>query len=167
MFDALFSRRELTNAGCWEWTGCRDDCGYGVVRWHGKNRKVHRVIAHLFLGLDLDSKKQALHKCDNPPCFNPFHLFLGGYKENMNDRDNKGRQWQMSKKVCKSGHPLSGDNLSLTPSRYRLGKFVRGCKECERTYSRNYARKLRSTPEGRQKHRDAVMASYRRKKVLS
>ncbi len=163
--DQLLRHLSLNGkAGCWEWNGCRDGCGYGMVRWQRKTRRVHRVVASLYLGLDIESKIQALHRCDNPACFNPDHLYKGGYKENMRDRDEQGRQWQMKKEMCKNGHSFSGENLVLVPSKRRQGKFVRRCRECFRAYHRKYARKKCSTFEGRKRHNESAQRSYWRKK---
>jgi hypothetical protein len=56
-----------------------------------KKYYVHRLAAHLWLGLDLDSRVCVLHRCDNPPCFNPDHLFLGTQSDNLRDSISKGR----------------------------------------------------------------------------
>jgi hypothetical protein len=121
----------VTPSGCWEWQGYRDDWNYGTVRFDGKMQRVHRVVAHLCLGLDLSSGLRALHHCDNPPCFNPDHLFIGTDADNAHDRDAKGRQWQMKKTHCKQGHPLSGDNLLLVSGK-------RQCRMCNALRSASY-----------------------------
>lgn len=91
--DRLTDRREIVESGCWEWRGFRDPKGYGRIQWQGrKSALVHRVAAHYALGLDLDDfSTNVCHRCDNPPCFNPEHLFLGTHRENMLDAQAKGR----------------------------------------------------------------------------
>lgn len=74
------------NRWCWEWTGAHDGRGYGAVKYDGRQTFVHRMSAHLHLGLDLsDVSTLVLHHCDNPPCFRPSHLYLGTYADNLRD----------------------------------------------------------------------------------
>ena len=82
---------------CWEWQGARS-VGYGTIGSGGKNGnilKAHRVSWEIHNGKIPKGSHYGttciLHRCDNPPCVNPNHLFLGTHKENMNDRDKKGR----------------------------------------------------------------------------
>jgi HNH endonuclease len=80
--------------GCWLWTGCVDDCGYGVlwVRREGKDRneKAHRYSWELANG-PIPAGKWVLHSCDNPPCVRPDHLYLGDHQRNMDDMYARGR----------------------------------------------------------------------------
>lgn len=74
---------------CWEWTGSKNRDGYGRFR-DGPPQKAHRVSYKLFCGPVPDGA-QVLHKCDNPGCVNPRHLFLGDHIVNMQDMASKGR----------------------------------------------------------------------------
>ncbi len=89
--DHLMNHRQVAGRGCWEWTRGRSRQGYGTVKIDGKARKVHRVSACLFLGMPIDSELDALHHCDNPPCFNPAHLYLGTDRDNHRDMVARGR----------------------------------------------------------------------------
>lgn len=82
----IVENTELTKAGCWEWKGSRSEKGYGLIKVDGKSRRAHRVAAMLWLGFDIDSDLYICHKCDNPPCCNPDHLFIGTHQDNMLDR---------------------------------------------------------------------------------
>lgn len=75
---------------CWEWTGHLMKFGYGVVRADGKVRKAHRVSYALNNG-PVPDDMMVCHRCDNPSCVRPDHLFLGTQQDNMDDRMAKGR----------------------------------------------------------------------------
>lgn len=76
---------------CWEWQGELDRYGYGKFRV-GKNIvKAHRYSFELHNG-EFDKKLHVLHRCDNPKCVNPSHLFLGTNRDNIIDKISKGRQ---------------------------------------------------------------------------
>lgn len=77
--------------GCREWTGHRHRQGYGILGVGGKLKKAHRVaweIAHGPIPVGLC----VLHACDNPPCAEVEHLWLGTQAENIADMNAKGRQ---------------------------------------------------------------------------
>lgn len=79
---------------CWPWTASSlTTYGYGHIRLTSSRRKVlsHRLAYELANGPIPDGLK-VLHECDNPPCCNPAHLFLGTHLANARDRDSKGRQ---------------------------------------------------------------------------
>lgn len=75
---------------CWPWTGGVNRDGYGNAWAGGRCWKAHRIAWTLANGA-IPSGLQVLHHCDNPPCCNPAHLFLGTHADNMADMVRKGR----------------------------------------------------------------------------
>ncbi len=75
---------------CWEWTGKRNEKGYGVVKILYKRYFTHRKVWEITFG-PIPEDIDVLHKCDNPACGRPSHLFLGNQDDNMKDMARKGR----------------------------------------------------------------------------
>lgn len=75
---------------CWYWTRGRDKDGYGKVSLNYGDFRSHRV-AHFLATGHQPGGFVVCHECDNPPCCNPSHLWLGTIADNDADRDQKGR----------------------------------------------------------------------------
>ena len=81
---------------CWEWEAGKSFSGYGVFYFNGKSVRAHRM-SMIIKGLDIENWL-VCHTCDNPPCVNPNHLFLGTYLDNVLDMVNKNRHEKGTKK---------------------------------------------------------------------
>lgn len=85
--DRFWRRVKKAEGGsCWEWIGSRTPSGYGRLGEH----YAHRLSFQLNNGI-IPEGKCVCHSCDNPPCVNPQHLWVGSMRDNIMDRDKKGR----------------------------------------------------------------------------
>jgi len=87
---AKFHSRHSLAGDCWVWKGARTTLGYGCFSWRGKQQLAHRVSWIIHNGV-IPQGMCVLHRCDNPPCVNPGHLFIGTKKDNTHDCMSKNR----------------------------------------------------------------------------
>ena len=109
--------------GCVEWTGHVDRKGYGRVSIEGRQVFAHRVAWELAHG-PIPDGLCVLHHCDNPPCCNPAHLFLGTIRDNNLDMSAKGRNHNQRKTHCPRGHEYTLENIFINPGGSRK------CRAC-------------------------------------
>ena len=133
-----------SGTGCWNFLGLRNNCGYGVSCHKGKKIYAHRLAAHLWLNFQLNDKRLVLHRCDNPACFNPKHLYLGSQKDNMRDRKDRGRDARSHRTHCKHGHPLVDENCYVIIS--SSGYLRKECRKCRKLGSKVLTLKRRIGP---------------------
>ena len=121
---------------CWPWTARRQSKGYGVITVRGKQYLAHRIVWWFVTRTDPEDLC-VLHKCDNPACCRPNHLFLGTVADNSLDMMSKGRgAFSIAQKAriaqmravthCKWGHAFTPDNTYVTPKGFRI------CRICAR-----------------------------------
>lgn len=148
----LMEMRNITFAGCWEFTGTVLPTGYGEISVDGKRIRVHRLMYVIEHG-SIPEGLNILHSCDNPPCFNPAHLRAGTQKENivesvLKDRHGtaKGKNYSSVGSVvpwiCVNDHDMRDPSNVFTDPTGR-----RRCKTCRReaVYRSNARRKAKLT----------------------
>lgn len=87
----LMNSMEINNKNCWCWTKDKNNRGYGQTTFRKKTgQRSHRISWLVWKG-EIPEGLLVLHKCDNPSCINPDHLFLGTHEDNMIDMKVKGR----------------------------------------------------------------------------
>ena len=113
-----FNRFHRNMNECWEWNGPYWGRGYGRINFGGKGYYVHRLMWEMRHG-EIPTGMQVCHHCDNPPCINPEHLFLGTPSENFIDAIKKGRVQMLPP------HSMPGENHPLVKLTSEQVKIIR------------------------------------------
>lgn len=121
-----FIEKVKISDGCWTWTGSINENGYGSF-WDGEHvETASRTSYRLFIS-EIPNGLYVLHRCDNPVCVKPSHLFLGTHEDNMRDRDLKGRSAKLAgalnPRAKLTEEQAREIKMSSLPSAYFRAKF--------------------------------------------
>jgi hypothetical protein len=100
--DEFWQSYRMSREGCWEWTRARTKFGYGHLVWNGRHLTAHRQAWEFAKGA-IPAGMCVLHRCDNPACINPDHLWLGTKSDNTLDCSRKGRRYAPKKEEMRRG----------------------------------------------------------------
>lgn len=124
--DSWFDHYSVkAESGCFNFSGALDRKGYGKIGHKGKTCVASRLAYEKAVG-QIPEGMNVCHKCDNPQCINPDHLFLGTQKANIHDMLAKGRSMRSRKSRCAHGHSL------------RVGKKQNYCPICRIEYKKRW-----------------------------
>lgn len=101
---ARFWAKVDQSGDCWVWTAGKTKAGYGIFHpRHGLTVYAHRYAFELTYGA-MPEGQMACHRCDNPPCVRPDHLFAGAALDNAADMTAKGRHWTTANSAAWAQH---------------------------------------------------------------
>ena len=145
ILDERTSVNSETN--CWEWQASKDDSGYGQIQIDRILYRVHRLSMMMKFSTEWSANItdlmdfHVLHKCNNPCCWNPDHLYVGTAKDNALDRVKIGKGSQYSNiTYCVNGHEFTEENTYY--SVLKDGTHRR-CRECRKLNQRKYMAKVK------------------------
>jgi hypothetical protein len=130
--DRFWAKVNKTD-GCWIWTAAKQPLGYGSLGPTYQERRAHR-FSWLLANGPIPEGAWVLHRCDNPSCVRPDHLFLGDSRANVLDMHAKGRDRNGNESLthCLRGHEFNEQNTRVTKG------GGRSCRVCMREHFKKY-----------------------------
>ena len=123
-----FEKYVIRKNGCWGWRGAKDSYGYGSFFADNKLRRSNQWAYLLFVG-EIPDGVCVCHKCNNPECTNPEHLYLATKVQNIKDAWRDGLCKPFRKSHCIKGHKFTKKSVRV----YKVGKYLqRYCIACEK-----------------------------------
>ncbi len=128
--EKSFEVRTLKSESCWEWTGSKDQYGYGRIRFNKVNMLAHRISFKIHKG-EIPENLVIDHICRNRGCVNPEHL--RAVTKSINSKENTASFTALNllKTACPHGHKYTGNNLLVSGKK-------RYCRTCSRGRSLKY-----------------------------
>jgi hypothetical protein len=156
--ESFWSRVDVrSDDECWEWQGAITAVGYAKLPFAWEGRIASRYSYYLNIDENFNRNLFVCHRCDNPICVNPKHLFLGTQKDNMQDMQAKGRSAQAKKTHCPQGHEYRPENLCKRRDNRRQ------CKICKR--ESDLRNQMKYYYKNHEKSKAMLRQRYARKKV--
>lgn len=122
LLEQRFYSKVTIKDGCWHWNAHKSKSGYGRLTIQSKEYTAHRLSWMIHYG-EIPYGLFVCHKCDNPSCTNPEHLFLGTAKDNAIDRNRKNRHRDDSGEKHPSAKLTNRDVIHI---RRRLEQGIQG-----------------------------------------
>jgi len=150
-----FFRHVNKTETCWLWTAKdKNDYGHGMFREipdkpraKTKHIAAHRWLYQQIYKVILKKDQYCCHKCDDPSCVNPEHIFIGSQKDNIQDAVKKGRH--SSNRLAEKTHCPSGHEYTPKNTKIMKHKYGRQCIECSRIWAKERYHRLKSRDEPR------------------